>query len=70
MNAYRHWLEKGYVHLFIAALASFLAFYILFGVSIDLARGLILILLLLCAAGWFFNIGANKLWGKKSDDGQ
>lgn len=67
-RAYGHLVVRGYAHLIVASMASFLAFYILFGVSIDAARGLILIGLLLAAAGWFFNVGTNRLWGKSTND--
>lgn len=68
IRGYQHLVVRGYAHLLVASLASFLAFYILFGVSIDAARGLILIGLLLAAAGWFFNVGTNRLWGKNTND--
>lgn len=65
---YKDWIKRGYVHIGISAIASFLAFYIFFGVRIDLIRGFILIGFLLFGAVWFFNQGTDRLWGEEDKD--
>lgn len=70
MEKFRKWYRGGILHMAGAAVLSFAAFYILFGVSMDVTKGIVLVATLLAVSLWFFSRGFDMYSAQSSRNGR